>query len=397
MAVFPKCILRPGKEAPLRRRHPWIFSGAIMRIDKNIAEGDIVEIYSHERQYLATGFFMGGSIAVKLFSFEETDADYTFWLKKLQNAYHLRELAGLVNNPSTTAYRLIHSEGDGIPGLVIDLYNGTAVLQVHSEGISRIKHFLVEALKEIYGEKLLAVYDKSSETLRTQLKDQTLVTEDQYLFGKREDNIISEIGYKFSVDWEKGQKTGFFLDQRVNRMLAQYYSRDKKVLNAFCYSGSFSVYALKGGATHVTSVDSSKQAIEWTGENLKLNDFDESRHTGIVADVKKFLAGTDEKFDMIILDPPAFAKHHNVTHNALQAYIHINARAMERLNPGGVLMTFSCSQAISREMFQSAVTAAAIETNRDVRIINRLSQGSDHPTSIFHQEGEYLKGLVVAG
>jgi 23S rRNA (cytosine1962-C5)-methyltransferase len=285
----------------------------------------------------------------------------------------------------------------------MDWYNGVAVIQTHSLGMHRIKNDLVKILKEIYGEKLNAVYDKSAETTLFSVPPskggadpgRSDRIQDGYLYGLPQKGLISETGHTFSVDWERGQKTGFFLDQRSNRMFAQFYAQDKKVLNAFCYSGAFSVYALKGGAALVHSVDSSKQAIEWTKENLTLNGIDPARHESSVADVKRFLVQSDATFDMIILDPPAFAKHHNITHNALQAYIHINSEAIKKMNPGGILMTFSCSQAISREMFRSAIQAAALETGREICILHHLSQGPDHPVSIYHPEGEYLKGLIL--
>jgi 23S rRNA (cytosine1962-C5)-methyltransferase len=305
-----------------------------------------------------------------------------------------------MDHPSNNACRLVFSEGDGLPGLIIDWYNGVAVIQAHSLGMHRAKPALAEALKTIFGEKLLAVYDKSGETMRSseesdRHKPLKVEISDGFLVGQAEMPVINEMGHQFRVDIEKGQKTGFFLDQRMNRMFAQFYSRGRKVLNAFCYSGAFSVYAAKGGASTVDSVDSSAQAVEWTRENLALNEVAPELHREFVADVKRFLPASEEKYDMIILDPPAFAKRHNVTHNALQAYIHINSVALKLLNPGGILMTFSCSQAITRDMFRSAVQAAAIETGREAKILHHLSQGPDHPVSIFHPEGEYLKGLIL--
>jgi 23S rRNA (cytosine1962-C5)-methyltransferase len=412
MKRYPKIILKKGKEASLKRFHPWLFSGAVERTIGVCKPGDIVEIYSVAHDYLATGHFQDGSIAVKMFTFRQQEIDYSFWKEKIENAYRLRTSLGLTGAASTNAYRLVFTEGDDLPGLIIDWYNGVAVIQTHSLGMHLIKTDLVDILKEVYGDQLKAVYDKSSETLLPSslpsspargeirvLSDEKQETgnrvKNRYLYGSAQNGMITETGHAFSVDWERGQKTGFFLDQRSNRMFAQFYARDKKVLNAFCYSGAFSVYALKGGAISVHSVDSSKQAIEWTKENLMLNGLDDSRHTSSVADVRKFLVGNRENYDMIILDPPAFAKHHNVTHNALQAYIHINSEAMKKINPGGILMTYSCSQAISRDMFRSAIQAAALETGRKVTLLHHLSQGPDHPVSIFHPEGEYLKGLIL--
>ena len=403
MTRYPRVVLKKDKEAALKRFHPWLFSGAIERTIGTCFPGDIVEVYSISHDYLATGHFQDGSIAVKLFTFQQQEIDYSFWKEKIARAYRLRTALGLTSSFSTTAYRLVFTEGDELPGLIIDWYNGVAVIQTHSLGMHLIKPDLVNILKEIYGEGLKAVYDKSAETTLLSVpqskeegdKGRSNRVEDSYLFGLPQNGLITETGHIFSVDWERGQKTGFFLDQRSNRMFAQFYAENKKVLNAFCYSGAFSVYALKGGAILVHSVDSSKQAIEWTKENLALNGIDSARHESSVADVKRFLVQSTATYDMIILDPPAFAKHHNITHNALQAYIHINSEAMKKVNPGGILMTYSCSQAISREMFRSAIQAAALETGRKTRILHHLSQGPDHPVSIYHPEGEYLKGLIL--
>ncbi|MCX6282359.1 MAG: class I SAM-dependent rRNA methyltransferase [Bacteroidetes bacterium] len=402
MDQFPSVILKPGKEAAVLRRHPWIFSGAIDKKDNTLKEGDIVEVFSSDRKFLATGHFMEGSIAVKVFSFLRMAAGFDFWLGRLKQAFELRRKIGLTDSLSTNAYRLVFSEGDEMPGLIIDWYNGVAAIQTHSLGMHNIKPMLVDALKELYGEKLVAVYDKSAETMARsdsrkhhQRSDVRYQIADGFLFQNAANVEILETGHKFGVDFVNGQKTGFFLDQRSNRMFAQFYAKDRLVLNTFCYSGAFTVYCLKGGATHVHSVDSSKQAIGWTKENLALNGLGENLHSEEVADVKIFLRETREKYNMIILDPPAFAKTHQVTNNALHAYVQLNASAIRRLEPGGLLFTFSCSQAISREMFRSALQAAAIETGRNVRILHHLSQGPDHPVSIYHPEGEYLKGLIL--
>ena len=408
MIKYAKIILKTGKEAPVLRFHPWIFSGAILRTEGDPHEGDIVEVFSYRKEYLATGHFLRGNISVKLFSFQQGAIDYTFWKNKLLAAYELRKRLGLTDNPTNNAYRLVFSEGDQFPGLIIDFYNGTAVIQSQSPGMDKHKPEFIQALQEIYGDKLKAVYDKSGETNYPGIQHpvssiqhpvssiQNPVSSIQHPASSIQHPVpITETGHKFMVDIEKGQKTGFFLDQRTNRMLAQYYARDRKVLNAFCYSGAFSVYALKGGAKMVHSVDSSRQAIEWTKENLTLNEIPENTHEEIVADVKNFLPETNEMYDMIILDPPAFAKHHNISHNALQAYIHINSEALKKLNPGGILFTFSCSQPVSREMFRSALQSAAINTGKNVKMVHQMSQGPDHPVSIFHPEGEYLKGLIL--
>jgi len=417
-----KIILKPGKEAAVKRFHPWIFSGAIDKTEGAPREGDIIEVLSARREFLALGHYLPGSIAVKLFSFEQAEINDGFWKSKLKAAWQFRASLGLIDGNVANAYRLVFSEGDLLPGLIIDFYNGVAVIQAHSVGMHRLLPVFTDALRELYGEKLIAVYDKSSETMeksklitrnsklflktadsshrsvisqsgRAEGKEAGLT--DHFLFGSSGPIGITETGHRFSVDFIRGQKTGFFLDQRGNRIFAQFYAKDKKVLNAFCYSGAFSVYALKGGASMVHSVDSSRMAIEWTEENLRLNGCDPDRHKSFVADVKKHLVETGEKYDMIILDPPAFAKTHHVTNNALHAYIHINAEAMKRMTPGGILFTFSCSQPISRDMFRSAIQSAAIETGRQVRILHQLAQGPDHPVDICHPEGEYLKGLIL--
>jgi len=402
MDKFPSVILKPGKEAAVLRRHPWIFSGAIGNRDREVKEGEIVEVFSSDRKYLATGHSLQGSIAVKLFSFRRTTAAYDFWLGRLRQAFELRKSAGLTESDFTNAYRLVFSEGDELPGLIIDWYNGVAVIQTHSPGMYNIRPFLVDALKEIYGEKLLAVYDKSAETMARassgihhQMSDVRCQISDTFLYQTAPDVDITETGHKFRVDFIHGQKTGFFLDQRSNRMFAQFYAKNRSVLNTFCYSGAFSVYCLKGGARHVHSVDSSKQAIEWTKENMILNGPGENLHSEETADVKVFLKETNEKYGLIILDPPAFAKTHKVTNNALHAYSQMNASAIRHLEPGGLLFTFSCSQAVSREMFRSALQSAAIDTGRNLKILHHLSQGPDHPVSIYHPEGEYLKGMIL--
>jgi len=417
-----KIILKPGKEAAVKRFHPWIFSGAIDKTEGAPREGDIIEVLGARREFLAMGHYLPGSIAVKLFSFEQADINDGFWKSKLKAAWEFRKSLGLIDGNVANAYRLVFSEGDLLPGLIIDYYNGVAVIQAHSVGMHRLIPVFTDALRDLYGEKLVAVYDKSSETMEKSklitrnsklfLKTpdsshRSVISQsgraegteagltDHFIFGSSGPAGITETGHRFSVDFIRGQKTGFFLDQRGNRMFAQFYAKDKKVLNAFCYSGAFSVYALKGGASMVHSVDSSRMAIEWTEENLRLNGFDPGRHKSFVADVKRHLVETGEKYDMIILDPPAFAKTHHVTNNALHAYVHINAEAMKRMTPGGILFTFSCSQPISRDMFRSAIQSAAIETGRHVRILHQLSQGPDHPVDICHPEGEYLKGLIL--
>ncbi|MCX6252195.1 MAG: class I SAM-dependent rRNA methyltransferase [Bacteroidetes bacterium] len=376
--------LNPGKEASIRRFHPWLFSGAIKSTEGSPQAGDIVEVFSSGGQYLATGHFDRASIAVKIFSFSQVEINYSFWQKKLEDAFWVRQSLGLTESSMTNAYRLVFGEGDGLPGLIIDYYHGVCVIQTQTAGMERMKDDLAKILQGIYGDRLKAVYHKTDSA-----------GAGSYLYGLPQTGLITETGHQFLVDWEKGQKTGFFLDQRTNRMFAQFYARDKQVLNAFSYSGAFTVYALKGGASMVHSIDSSRQAIRWTDENLKLNNLEQSRHVGIIGDVKKYLVEPGEKYDLIILDPPAFAKTHQVSHNALQAYRFINARAISRLSKGGMILTFSCSQAISREMFKSMILAAALESGREIRIVHQLSQGPDHPVSVYHPEGDYLKGVIL--
>lgn len=382
-------VLKPGKDAALRRFHPWIFSGAIRNIEGDPGEGDVVRVVGPGREFLALGHLLQGNIAVKVFSFSDVLINNDFWITKLQDAYSYRLRIGLAGSSYHNSYRLVFSEGDGLPGLIIDLYNGVAVVQTHSPGMRRLLPVFVEGLTRIYGGGLRAVYHKSTDSSGDQGHD------NRFLMGDSGPAEIVETGNRFMVDFINGQKTGFFLDQRSNRMFAHFYANGRTVLNTFCYSGAFSVYALKGGARFVRSVDISKRAVEWTGENLALNGFDNIKHPAVVADVKDYLVNGKEQYDMIILDPPAFAKSHRVSNNALHAYIHINSAAMQRLNRGGILFTFSCSQAISREMFRSAIQTAAIETGRRVRIMHHLSQGPDHPVDACHPEGEYLKGMIL--
>ncbi len=392
MAAIVKISLKAGKDEAVRRFHPWIFSGAINKIHGNIAEGDVVEIYSNRDEYLATGHYQIGSIAVRIFSFKKESPDINFWKSKLAAAYQLRKVLGLIDNPNTNVYRLVHAEGDGLPGLIIDYYNGTAVIQSHSIGMHYSKPFIVDALKEIYQDKLKAVYDKSTETLPKMAK---IDCNDGYLFGNAETKEVLENGNAFFVDWEGGQKTGFFIDQRDNRKLLSDYSKGKKIVNTFCYSGGFSVYALKAGAEMVHSVDSSKKAIELTEKNILLNNFNNAQHLSIAEDTMDFLKHTTDTFDVIVLDPPAYAKHNDAKHNAVQGYKRLNAIALSKINKGGILFTFSCSQVINRQLFNATITAAAIESGRQIKILHQLSQPADHPVNIYHPEGEYLKGLVL--
>lgn len=389
---YPKVILKSGKDQSPRRYHPWIFSGAIKKIVGNVTEGDLVMVTDNKDAFLAIGHYQMGSIAVRIVSFEPVDINFDFWKTKIQNAYNLRKNLNLINNENNNVYRLVHAEGDGLPGLIIDFYNGTAVLQVHSIGMYQNKESFVKILQEIYGNQLHAVYDKSESTIPYK---SDVVAKNEYLLGKPKNMVVLEYRNKFKINWEEGQKTGFFIDQRENRKLVQEYSKARAVLNVFGYTGGFSVYAMKGGASLVHSVDSSAKAIDLTNENIALNFEQTNRHEAFAVDAFEFLEKADQKYDLIILDPPAFAKHHNVLHNALQGYKRLNAKAIEKIKPGGILFTFSCSQVVSRENFRKSVFAAAANTGRNVRILHQLAQPSDHPVNIYHPEGEYLKGLVV--
>ena len=379
------------------RRHPWVFSGAIERISEGItplAEGDIVDVITKQGEFIARGHYQIGSIAVRVLSFEQVDINAEWWAERIAKAKELREAMGLINNSETTCYRLVHGEGDLLPGLVVDIYGRTAVVQCHSVGMYLSRQDIAEAIRKAYGEEIEAIYDKSSQTLPFKAD---LGAIDGYLWGRTaEPNaIVLENGLKFKVNWEEGQKTGFFIDQRVNRDLVRQYSRGRKVLNTFCYTGGFSVAALAGGAREVVSIDLSERAVKLADENVRLNFGDEAAHEAVACNAVEYLKDIDDSYDLIILDPPAFAKHHKVLGNALQGYKKINARALQKIRPGGILFTFSCSQAVSRELFRTTIFTAAAIAGRRVRIINQLTQPVDHPINIYHPEGEYLKGLVV--
>lgn len=390
---FAKVILKPKKEESLQRFHPWVFSGAIQKIAGSPKEGDIVDVYTCNGEYCATGHYQIGSIAVRIFTFEKTEPSKSFWTEKLRRAYEMRRAIGLAESGDTDAYRLIHGEGDFMPGLVIDIYNKTAVMQAHSVGMHNIRQELAEGLIEVFGGKLENVYYKSESTLPFKAN---IDTEDGYLIGKDDKNYIAtENGLKFQADWLKGQKTGFFIDQRENRALLEKYAKGRSVLNMFCYTGGFSFYALRGGAKEVHSVDSSAKAIELTKKNVELNFADCQNHEAYAVDAFKYLDDMQDRYDLIILDPPAFAKHRDVLRNALQGYKKLNAKAFEKIKPGGILFTFSCSQAVSKEQFRLAVFSAAAISGRNVKILHQLTQPADHPVSIYHPEGEYLKGLVL--
>ena len=392
------CVhLRRGKEESLLRRHPWVFSGAIDHIaegDKALTEGDVVDVITKGGEFIARGHYQIGSIAVRVLTFENEAIDARWWEERIAHAKALRESLGMVNNADTTCYRLVHGEGDLLPGLVVDIYDRTAVMQCHSVGMYHSRMLIAEAIRKAYGEEIEAIYDKSSQTLPFKAD---LGAIDGYLWGRSEnpDAVVLENGLKFKVNWEEGQKTGFFIDQRVNRDLVRQYSRGRKVLNTFCYTGGFSVAALAGGAKEVVSIDLSERAVKLADENVRLNFGDEAKHEAVACNAVEYLKDIDSDYDLIILDPPAFAKHHKVLGNALQGYKKINARALQKIRPGGILFTFSCSQAVSRELFRTTIFTAAAIAGRKVRIIGQLTQPADHPINIYHPEGEYLKGLVV--
>lgn len=389
-----KVILKPKKEESLLRFHPWVFSGAIHSIQGKPAEGDLVEVFDCRDNFLATGHYQIGSIAVRIVSFRQQEITASFWEKRIARAYEMRCALGLVTAENNT-YRLIHGEGDSLPGLIVDVYDDTAVMQAHSIGMHETRHELAKAIVKMVPE-VKNVYYKSETTLPFKAP---VDPEDGYLIGSDTKKYTAlENGLQFNVDWLRGQKTGFFIDQRENRALLERYSKGKSVLNMFCYTGGFSVYAMRGGANLVHSVDSSAKAMEITDKNIALNFGCDSRHTSYAEDAFKFLNGIQDsgvKYDLIVLDPPAFAKHREALRNALKGYKRLNAKAFEQIKPGGILFTFSCSQVVSREQFRLAVFSAAAESGRNVRILHQVTQPADHPVNIYHPEGEYLKGLVL--
>ena len=387
-------ILRKGKEESLGRFHPWIFSGAIHHSEGSSAleEGDIVEVLSSDGRFLAIGHWQIGSIAVRVLTFKRQHIDQTFWQKRLATALDVRRTIGVAGREDNDIYRLVHGEGDNMPGLVIDIYGLTAVMQAHSVGMHVCRNELAAALREVMGENLKAIYYKSETTLPFKAQ---LGQENGFLWGESDDDVARENGLAFHIDWLKGQKTGFFVDQRDNRSLVEHYSKGRKVLNMFCYTGGFSVYAMRGGAELVHSVDSSAKAVELVDANIELNFPNDNRHEAFAEDAFKFMELMQEKYDLIILDPPAFAKHKDALHNALRGYTKLNAKAFEKIQPGGILFTFSCSQAVNKDQFRTAVFTAAAIARRKVRILHQLHQPADHPINIYHPEGEYLKGLVL--
>lgn len=387
-----KVFLKPKKEESLLRFHPWVFSGAIQSFEGQPEEGDLVEVYGANNRFLGIGHFQIGSIAVRILSFQQQEIDQAFWENRIRVAYELRKTLQLTASAHNNTFRLVHGEGDNLPGLVIDMYAHTAVMQAHSVGMHRARHQIAEALKQILGDTLQNIYYKSEATLPYKAN---LGSEDGYLLGSDVEDIALENGLRFCVDWQKGQKTGFFVDQRENRSLLEHYAKDRAVLNMFCYTGGFSFYAMRGGAKVVHSVDSSAKAIALTNKNVSLNFPDDPRHQAFAEDAFKYLEHMGSNYDLIILDPPAFAKHKDVLRNALQGYRKLNAIAFEKIKPGGILFTFSCSQVVNKEHFRLAVFSAAAQSGRSVRILHQLTQPADHPVNIYHPEGEYLKGLVL--
>ncbi len=387
-----KIILKPGKDRSVFRFHPWIFSGAIANTEGNLQEGNLVKVYNSEQRYLATGHCQIGSIAVRILTFEEENIDYIFWKKRIENACQMRKAIGITNSSTNNVFRLIHGEGDHLPGLIVDYYAGVAVVQFHTVGMFLEKENITRALREVLGNKITAIYNKSESTLPYKA---AIEPKNGYLYGKAENFIAIENGLKFNVDWLEGQKTGFFIDQRENRSLLEKYAKDKNVLNMFCYTGGFSFYAMRGGAKSVHSVDVSARAIELTKQNVELNFPGDSRHEAFAEEAFKFLESSYGKYDLIILDPPAFAKHQNVLNNAIQGYKKLNRKGIEVIKPGGIIFTFSCSQVMTKELFRQTVFTAAANTGRKIRILHQLTQPADHPVSIYHPEGEYLKGLVL--
>lgn len=394
---LPGIYLKPGKQVSILRFHPWVFSGAIKRISGMPEDGDIVEVFDNKSQLLGVGHFHHGSITVRLLAFGPADLNAPeFWEQKLRAALQVRQIAGLPAPPETDSYRLVHGEGDGLSGLIIDVYGSVVVMQCHSIGMHRQRKLIARALLALLGDGVQAIFDKSKSALPPQygaaFQNEYLHKSSDLAQAKAE---VFENGVRFLIDWEHGQKTGFFLDQRDNRNLLSQYARGKTVLNAFCYTGGFSCYAVKAGAKLVHSVDISEKAIELAEENIALNTQDAKRHKSFTEDVLQFLKSNTRSYEIIVTDPPAFAKSMQKRHNAVQAYKRLNMAALERVAPGGLLFTFSCSQVVDRELFYHTIAAAALEVKRTVRVLHHLTQGADHPVSMFHPEGSYLKGLVL--
>jgi 23S rRNA (cytosine1962-C5)-methyltransferase len=386
-----KIVLKSGKDQSPLRFHPWIFSGAIKKIFGNPVEGDVVDVYDNKNTFLGVGHYQPGSIAVRILAFENVNPDVDFFRERIRSAINYRKTIGIFENAGTNVFRLVHAEGDNLPGLIIDFYNGIAVMQMHSVGMYRIRNEIASILADLLGTRLIAVYDKSESTIPFM---SGIKAENGFLFGSAVPVVVTENNLRFKVDWTTGQKTGFFIDQRENRKLLEEFTQGRDVLNLFGYTGAFSVYAMKN-AGRVHTVDSSESAIRLADENINLNFDNDPRHKSFKADAFEFLNDIKDKYDLIILDPPAFAKHHNVLANALQGYKRMNIKAIEQVRPGGIIFTFSCSQVVTKENFRKSVFAAAANTGRRVRIIHQLVQPPDHPVNIYHPESEYLKGLVI--
>ena len=389
--MYPQIILKKGKEESLKRFHPWVFSGAIQAIEEGIEEGDTVCLVNRNGDFIAVGHYQEGSIAVRVLTFEDREIDDDFWHSRISSALKMRQSIGIADSPSNNTYRLVHGEGDNLPGLIIDVYGDTAVMQAHSIGMHKVRKVIAKALVDVMESRISNVYYKSETTLP--FMDATDMN--GFIYGGSDNNVALENGLKFRVDWLKGQKTGFFVDQRENRSLLEKYAAGKRVLNMFCYTGGFSFYAMRGGAQLVHSVDSSAKAIDLTRENVSLNFPGDQRHEAFCEDAFKYLEKAGDNYNLIILDPPAFAKHRGALHNALKGYTRLNQKAFEKIERGGILFTFSCSQVVTKDHFRNAVFTAAALAKRNVRILHQLHQPADHPINIYHPEGEYLKGLVL--
>ena len=390
--MYKTVHLKKGKEESLKRFHPWIFSGAIHHLDEDISEGEIVRVVTFMGDFIAIGHYQIGSIAVRVLSFQDIHVDETFWEARLDSALAMRRGIGMADNPQNNTYRLVHGEGDNLPGLIIDCYGKTAVMQAHSVGMHNNRFDICKALIKIMGDRIEQVYYKSETTLPYKAE---LGQENGFIYGSTEEDVAIENGLKFHVDWLKGQKTGFFIDQRENRSLLEHYAKGRSVLNMFCYTGGFSVYAMRGQAKLVHSVDSSAKAVELTNQNIAVNFPQDTRHEAFCEDAFKYLDTHDGKYDLIVLDPPAFAKHRSTLRNALKGYTRLNVKGFQQIKSGGILFTFSCSQVVTKEQFRNAVFTAAAQAGRKVRILHQLHQPADHPINIYHPEGEYLKGLVL--
>lgn len=390
--MYKQIFLKRGKEESLKRFHPWIFSGAIHHMDEGIEEGETVRVITAAGEFIGVGHYQIGSIAVRVLSFEDIEINTDFWCERLQSALDVRIGVGIADSPTNNTYRLVHGEGDYLPGLVIDCYGSTAVMQAHSVGMHVCRNEICQALVQVMGDRIANVYYKSETTLPYKAD---LHQENGFLVGGDASNVAMENGLKFHIDWLRGQKTGFFVDQRENRLLLEQYAKGKSVLNMFCYTGGFSVYAMRGDAKQVHSVDSSAKAIELTNDNVALNFPGDARHEAFCEDAFKYLDEHDQQYDLIVLDPPAFAKHRAALRNALKGYTRLNVKGLQRIKKGGILFTFSCSQVVTKDNFRNAVFTAAAQVGRKVRILHQLHQPADHPINIYHPEGEYLKGLVL--